>query len=265
MSAMVEVLLVLALAQGAAPPAGPALRSATPEAREGGAVLRSALPDQREGGIDPYDEPAADLEKRLGDGNADRAEAPERKAKQQEDESENRPGLRSALEQEDAPFLDFGWLEFHPRIGLAVFSDDYQIDPSPAFAVELRAPLPFLAPPSNEHGDYFGLFAEIALTVAERTLEPELDQASGAIMLFTFGLDFTLWRTPSWMMLLRGGYQYAMYGGITDLRDGWGPMAGFSLGFSLTRSVYLTVAPEVSFGRGGDYIAFGLFGLSIGF
>ncbi len=187
------------------------------------------------------------------------------------------PALRSAsgrqelqppqmeLQEGPAPFLDFGWLEMHPRLGMAVFTEDFHIDPSPCFGLEFRAPFPFLSPPSNPHGEYFGLFLELDSAIIERTLVPELEQARGVMVTVMTGLDYALLRNETWRLLIRGGGQYANYGGVTDLREGWGGMAGLTAGLTVSRSVSLTLAPTVMFGRGGDHVLLGFVGLSVEF
>lgn len=165
----------------------------------------------------------------------------------------------------EIPFLDFDWFELHPRLGVALFTDDFHIDASPSFGLLARAPLPGLSPRSDEGGEYFGAFAEVTGLMAERTLEPEVDSPSGLVLLVSLGLDFTFVRNQSLLVMMHGGAQYGHYGGITDLTDGWAPMAGVSAGWYLGQGFTLTLSPEAVFGRGGDKIYLASLGLLVEF
>ena len=184
---------------------------------------------------------------------------------QQEDEQKQRPELPQAFGEQEAPFVDFDWMEMHPRIGLALFSDKYNVDPSPCFGIEFRAPIPFLAPPSNKHGEYFGLFAETHIALIERNIEPELDKPKGPIFMLTLGMDYTIFRNSTWLLLVKTGMQYASYGGITDLQDGFAPVVGLTTGFVLSSSVSFMLTPEFVYGDSGDYIILGLAGVAVAF
>jgi len=213
-------------------------------------------------GPDPVrSEALADLERRIGN---DPAPAGEKKP-QQEDPTPQRPTEPvPAPEEPGTPLIDFDWLELHVRIGMAVFSKEFHIDPSPAFAIEGRAPIPWLSPSWNPDGDYFGAFAQLSFMVIKRTIEPEVDKPNGAAIALTVGLDYTILRNTTWMILVRAGVMYATYGGVTDLEDGMGPMVGATLGLTVSRSVSITVAPEYVFGD-GDNMIMGMVGIAIDF
>ena len=131
MNAFIEAFLMLGLAAG---PEDPSFASAD-------GVRSEAL---------------ADLARRIGPD----PEAPAKR--QQEDPRPQRPdGPVQAPEGSNDPWIEFGWFELHVRAGMAIFSKEFHIDPSPAFVIEGRAPLPWLSPSSNPDGDYFGGFAEI--------------------------------------------------------------------------------------------------------
>lgn len=161
--------------------------------------------------------------------------------------------------------LDLEWLEMQPRIGIAVFSDDFKIDPSPAISLLFHAPMPFLSlsEPGDEH---FGAFLELTvLPSVERDLNPAPDNNSGAIFLLSAGLDYTIVRNQALYLVVSGGVQYASYGGIADLSDGLGGMAGLSTGVYLGGGLTLTVSGEYVFADDGNYIGLGSLGLVVEF
>lgn len=222
--------------------------------------LRSLVPDRAP---DPVrGEALADLERRVGR-EAARAGV---KRPPQEDPTPQRPTepVPAPVEEAGTPWIDFDWLELGVRVGMAIFSDEFHIDPSPAFVIEGRAPLPWLSPSSNPDGDFFGAFAQLSFAVIERTIEPEVDKPSGAAIMLTLGVDYSILRNTTWMILVRAGFVYATYGGVTDLEDGMGLMGGLTVGLTVSRSVSITLAPEYVFGD-GDNVMMGTVGVSIGF
>lgn len=144
----------------------------------------------------------------------------------------------------DNALIDFDWLEIQPRIGMAVFSKDYHVNPSFCFGVVAHAPLTFLSPASNPDGEYFGLFAKLDVAVIKRDIFPTLDKPGGPIFMFALGLDYTIWRSENWLLMLEGGLQYCHYGGITDLSNGIAPVVGLKIGISVSRTVSLSLTPE---------------------
>jgi hypothetical protein len=171
------------------------------------------------------------------------------------------------LHQEEKPsWLDFDWLEIEPRVGMALFSEDYHIDPSAFLSVRLHAPLTCLSPDSNPGGEYFGLFAEFAFFPSvERDLNPEPADPSGSILGVNLGLDYTLVRNQSCYWVLQGGAQYGSYGGISDLNDGIAPTAGLAFGINLGKSLILTLGNSTVFAHAGDKIYMNSLGLLIEF
>jgi len=161
--------------------------------------------------------------------------------------------------------VDFEWLELQPRIGMAIFSKDYHINPSAAFGVLARVPITWLSPSSNPDGDYFGLFAQLDISVVKRNIEPKLDKPSGPVMFMAIGIDYSIYRDETWMVMLAGGIQYGFFGGITDLIDGFAPIIALRLGVTVSRSVSLTFSPEYCMGQNGDSIILALVGAQIGF
>src|SRR5436190_5296812 len=163
------------------------------------------------------------------------------------------PAPRNAA-PEETPSLDFSWLELYPRVGLAAFSSKYHVNPSACFGVAARAPMPWLSPSSNPHGEYFGLFAELDVSVIKRTIFPKLDKPSGPIFMIGFGVDYTIYRSESWLLMVEGGVHYVNFGGITDLTNGLTPMFGAIAGISVSRGMSLTLSPEIEYPKTGDYI-----------
>ena len=208
-----------------------------------------------------------DLARRVDEGllastDEDEVAGAESKARQQEDPQPQRP--TQEIQPKSGGLVDFDWLELQPRVGMGLFSKEYHINASPAFGVELRAPVMLLSPSSNPTGDYLGIWLELTGVMARRTLVPAVDKPSGLIMATTLGLDYTFYRDETWLMMARAGIQYVMYGGISDLKNGYGPMIGITAGAAITRSISLTVAPELLMGK-SDYIILGLVGLAIQF
>lgn len=208
-------------------------------------------------------EALADLERRVG------SDAVAEKKPQQEDPKPQRPDapLPPPQQPQDSgpPFIDWDWLELRVRVGVAKFSKDFHINTSPAFAIEGRVPISFLAPSSNPEGDYFGLWAQLEGAVIKRTIQPQVDKPSGAMISLGVGVDYTILRNSTWLLMARAGALYVTYGGVTDLNDGIGPMVGIQAGLSLTRSVNIVIAPEYVLGKGGDSIIIGTIGVSIDF
>jgi hypothetical protein len=207
-------------------------------------------------------EALADLERRVGPDAVS-----EEKKPQQEDPKPQRPDapLAPAPQEPSTPFIDLDWLELHVRVGMAKFSKEFHINASPAFAVEARAPISFLAPASNPDGDYFGVFGQLEAAVIKRTIQPQVDKPSGAMISLGVGVDYTILRNSTWMVLARAGILYVTYGGVTDLKDGIGPMVGIEAGLTVSRSVSIVLAPEYVKGGSGDNIIFGTLGVVIDF
>jgi len=217
--------------------------------------------------FDPERSALQDLARRVDPGVLARAdedeESAEAKAKQQEDPTPQRPGVQE-LQPNAGGVLDLEWLELQHRVGMGLFSKDYHINASPAFGVELRAPVTLLSPSSNPTGDYLGLWLELTGILGRRTLTPTVAKPSGLIFGATLGLDYTFYRNETWLLMVRAGIQYVSYGGISDLNNGYGPMIGITAGAAITRSISLTIAPEFLMGK-SDYIIVGLVGLAIQF
>jgi hypothetical protein len=203
-------------------------------------------------------EALADLDRRTGGAEA---------KKQQEDPRPQRPEtpLQDPQAAPGSRFIDFEWLEMNTQVGMAIFSKEYHIDPSPAVCIGARAPILWLAPSDNPDGDYFGAFAELGIAIIKRTIEPAVDKPSGAMISLTVGLDFTIIRNATWLLLVKGGIQYATYGGVTDLEDGMAPMVGLTAGLTVSQSVAITVSPEYVMGRKGDTVMIGYLGVTFDF
>jgi hypothetical protein len=162
-------------------------------------------------------------------------------------------------------FLDLDWLELTPAIGIAFFSSEYETDPTAALSLSAHAPLPWLSPSGDNVGEYFGLFAEAAFMNIDRNLSPTVDHRQGLASFFSLGLDFSIVRDGTWIVVVRAGALYAYYGGIADLNSGFGFMAGASVGLQISGKLGLTYSPEVLFGDTGSLIFLNTLGLSIQF
>lgn len=165
------------------------------------------------------------------------------------------------LKQEEPPSVDFTWLELYPRLGLAAFSSKYHVKPSACFGVAARAPMPWLSPSSNPNGEYFGVFAEIDMSVIKRDIFPKLVKEGGPIFMVGFGVDYTIYRNESWLLMVEAGLHYVNFGGITDLTSGLTPMFGVIGAISVSRGLSLTLSPEIEYPKTGDYIMMMTLGL----
>jgi len=170
------------------------------------------------------------------------------------------PAPRNAR-QEETRSVDFSWLELYPRVGMAAFSSRYHVNPSACFGVAARAPVPWLSPSSNPNGEYFGFFAELDVSVIKRTIFPKLDKPSGPIFMIGAGVDYTIYRNESWLLMVEAGVHYVNFGGITDLTNGLTPMFGLIAGISVSRGMSLSISPEIEYPKTGDYIMMMTLGL----
>ena len=165
---------------------------------------------------------------------------------------ERAPLLRDDL---GGGLLDFDWLELHVRAGIAMFADDFRIDPTFQVSVLFHAPMPWLSPASDPGGDYFGVFLGGTLIPGvERDLNPAPSDADGNIILIQGGVDFTVIRNQSVYLTVEAGGQYAMYGGIADLSDGLGVLAGVNGGVHIGSGLTLGLGLESIFVDNGDRI-----------
>jgi hypothetical protein len=173
--------------------------------------------------------------------------------------------LVAAQGERSRPVVDVEWLEVGARAGFAVFSEDFETDPAPSLALAARAPMPWLSPASSPDGEWFGAFVQVALAPVEREVEPGLEEPDGTAWFFTAGLDFTLVRDGTWLLMLQAGPQYQAYGGISDLDDGFAAQVGARAGLDLSRGVSLTFSPDLAFGNAGDRVTFLYLGVLIDF
>ncbi len=174
--------------------------------------------------------------------------------------------LMKLEDPKEGGFVDLSWLEMQPRIGIAMFSEDYHIDPSPMVALQFRAPMPFLSPGSNPEREWFGAFSQLTFVPGmTRDLTPEPESPTGTGFFISGGLDFTFLRSSSLYMIFQAGGQYGSYGGITGLLDGFATNAGLSTGITLGKGLTVTLNGELIFGQAGDEIMLGSLGLLIEF
>ncbi|HEX7897449.1 MAG TPA: hypothetical protein VF950_06795 [Planctomycetota bacterium] len=186
----------------------------------------------------------------------------ERPAAPRQEEAAPKPGAQA--EPAPAPtlrddvgggLLDFDWLELHARLGIAMFGDDFRIDPAFQVTLLAHAPMPWLSPASDPGGDYFGVFLGATLIPGvERDLDPAPSGADGSIFLFQMGVDYTFFRNQSVYLTVEAGGQYAFYGGIEGLSDGLGAVAGVNGGVHIGSGLTLGLALETAFVDNGDRI-----------
>jgi hypothetical protein len=187
--------------------------------------------------------------------------------RQQDPTQERYPPLppQQPAASKQSAFIDLDWLEVTPAVGFAWFSDKYLADPSAGLSLTVHAPMPWLSPPGDANGEYFGLFFEAAFMTLDRNLSPTVDHRSGLASFYTVGVDFSLLRDSTWILVARGGLLYAYYGGIADLKSGFGGMLGASAGIQLSGKMGLVYSPEFLFGKSGTLIVLNTLGLSIQF
>jgi len=152
------------------------------------------------------------------------------------------------------PLVDLEWLELTGGVGVAVFSHDYLAGPSASFLVSAHAPLPWLSPGSDPKGEYFGLFLEAAFATIDRDLSPTIQHRRGVAAFTTLGMDYSVIRDSSWILMARAGALYAYYGDIAQLNSGVGGTAGAVAGIQISGKMSLTYQPEAFFGKGGSLI-----------
>jgi len=165
----------------------------------------------------------------------------------------------------ERPFIDLDWLEVTPGAGMAFFSSNFLADPAPCFAIRAHAPMPWLNPPSDPIGEYFGLFAEVELTTIDRKMSPAVTDRSGLITMFSVGVDFSFVRDGAWILMARVGAAYVHYGSVADLQNGIGPLIGLTVGYELSGKLALTYSPEMILGDTGSRIFMNTLGLLIHF
>jgi hypothetical protein len=232
------------------------------------ALFLLAGPGEGSPGFDLSAPAETDFERRLRDAGQSGPSDDEGDKSQQEDQKPQRPEAPSAgssPQSQSQSVFDFGWLELYPRAGLALFSSKYHIKGSPCLEIEARAPIPWLSPESNPEGDYFGGFAQLNMAMIKRTIQPKLAKASGIMSSLALGLDYSVYRDETWLLMARLGFQYTNYGGVTDLKDGGQAVMGITAGLNLSRSILLTITPEIVYAKTGDYILMGLAGIAVEF
>ena len=163
------------------------------------------------------------------------------------------------------PFVDLDWLELTPGVGFAVFSSKYRTDPAPGGALFAHAPMPWCSPSYDPGGEYVGLFAEVAFTTIDRDLSSSVDHRSGVASFYSLGVDYSLLREGTWILVARGGLLYAYYGDIADLKSGVGFTLGASAGIQISGKLGLTYTPTFYFGTSGSLVLLNTLGLTIQF
>ena len=105
-------------------------------------------------------------------------------------------------EKQGSRFIDFRWLDLELRVGLAVFSEDYKFDPSPAVSLLFRAPLTCMSPDSDPDGEYFGVYVDLSVIPGlDRDLDPAATEPKGTGTLISLGMDYTFVRNQSLLFI----------------------------------------------------------------
>jgi len=182
-----------------------------------------------------------------------------------QDPPQERPTEPFRPSKTERPFLDFDWLELTPGVGMAVYSSKFLADPAPCASLRAHAPMPWLNPPGDVVGEYFGLFAQAEFATIDRKLSPTVSHRSGVVSFISIGADYSFLRDGIWILMARAGVMYAHYGGVADLKNGFGPLVGATVGLQLTGKLALTYSPEAIFGDSGSMVFLNTLGLLIQF
>jgi hypothetical protein len=160
--------------------------------------------------------------------------------------------------------LDLDDLEGSVWAGLLGFSSDYHSDPKFTAGVLVRAPSPLLSRGLfGMKRDDLGIYLQAGAGSLDRDLNTTED-TRGTVLLGTLGVDYTLIRNDSWLLLAQAGVQYV---GITDVasaNDGVGFAVGGLGGFALTDRLWITFNPQFILGD-GDYLYLMSLGLHFSF
>jgi hypothetical protein len=174
------------------------------------------------------------------------------------------PAAPGAPQGEATGLLDLATLEANGWVGLLGFSSDYDSDPKFAGGVLVRAPSPLLSRGLfGMERDDLGIYVQAGAGSLDRDVDTT-DDTRGAVLLGTLGVDYTLVRDESWLLLAQAGAQYI---GITDVAsadDGIGLALGALGGYALTDRLRLTFNPQFIVGD-GDYLYLASLGLHFAF
>jgi len=170
-----------------------------------------------------------------------------------------------AAARQNPSFIDLDWLEIDPGAGVAVFSSKYRTSPSLGLSLMAHAPLPWLSPENHPTGEYFGLFAAASFASIDRDLSRSVDHRRGMSSFYSAGLDYSVLRDSTWILVARAGALYAYYDGIADLHSGVGFTLGLTAGIQLSGKMGLTYNPDFLFGQSGSLIVMNTLGLLIQF
>lgn len=168
---------------------------------------------------------------------------------------------------EEPPLLDFERLEFNPRAGLVVFSEDFESDPKFCAGFLARVPLSrvsrSLLGPGEENT--LGATAHVTITSIDREFDPEPPEPEGTILFAGFGLDATILDRDGWLLRPRLEVQYGYYGDVSDLADGWALAPAFQASVHLSGNIWLSLDAQAAFADAGDRVLFAQAGLLVRF
>jgi hypothetical protein len=136
----------------------------------------------------------------------------------------------------ETPLFDFDRMEVAPVLGVALYSPDFEADPSGCGGLFFDVPMPGLWKP-------LGLFAEVAFSRLDRDID-DLEDPAGTLTSFAMGLDCTFLSGDRGRLLGQLGFAYGDFGGVTDVDDGGGLLIGMAAGLRLGSGVWLTYNPQ---------------------
>jgi hypothetical protein len=163
------------------------------------------------------------------------------------------PKTPSAPSGSSSRILDLDDLEGNVWAGLLGFSSDYHSDPKFTAGVLVRAPSPLLSRGLfGMKRDDLGIYLQAGAGSLDRDVSTP-DDTRGSVLLGTLGVDYTIVRNETWMVLAQGGMQYVGVKDVASANDGVGFVVGGLGGFALTDRLWITFNPQFILGD-GDYL-----------
>ena len=148
------------------------------------------------------------------------------------------------------------------RGGMVLFTGDFQSDPEPCVGLLLRTPVPWF---SRALGGRLGLFLSGTASSIEREAEPAFQEPKGDLLFGEAGLDLAVATGKSFTLSLQAGGQYADYGDVSRLDNGFGLLTGARTGVRVVGNAWLTYDFECVFVQNQDLLLFNFLGLAFGF
>jgi hypothetical protein len=161
--------------------------------------------------------------------------------------------------------IDLRRLEAGVLAGAAVFSGDFEADPTAAGAAYLRAPLPWLSRyVLGFDCDILGAFAQAGAARLDRDLDPAPRVSDDTILLAAAGLEVSLVPEEAWRLRLQGGAGYVDFGDVEGVDSGAAGLLGLNAGAALGGGLWLSAVTQAYLGGEDEIFTLSL-GLSLSF